>query len=128
MTRCYIVEKFSQMGAGLVTKDEAFFPIWETGPFAAAYPSASILARRLAAAPSKEIVGRVRNLAGQIPSVWKVEKCYVRKMGFDYFVDIHIEVDGALSVTEGRAHPVKSKLLESNLRIKDGLVHVGPQV
>jgi divalent metal cation (Fe/Co/Zn/Cd) transporter len=51
---------------------------------------------------------------------------HVRKMGFDYFVDIHIEVDGALSVTEGRAHAVKSKLLESNLRIKDGLVHVEP--
>jgi hypothetical protein len=75
MTRCYIVEKVSQMGAGLVTKDKAFFPIWETSPFPAAYPSASILAQRLAAAPSKEIVGRVRNLAGQIPSVRKVEKC-----------------------------------------------------
>ena len=80
------------------------------------------------AAPSKEIVGRVRNLASQNPMVLKVEKCYVRKMGFDYFVDIHIQVDGSLSVTEGHAiaHAVKSKLLESNLRIKDVLVHVEP--
>jgi cation diffusion facilitator family transporter len=80
------------------------------------------------AAPSKEIVGRVRNLAGQNALVRKVEKCYVRKMGFDYFVDIHIQVDGALSVTEGHAiaHAVKATLLESKLRIKDVLVHVEP--
>ncbi len=80
------------------------------------------------AAPSKEIVGRIRNLAGQNPLVRKVEKCFVRKMGFDYFVDIHIQVDGTLSVTEGHAiaHAVKAKLLESNLRIKDVLVHVEP--
>ena len=80
------------------------------------------------AAPSKEIVGRVRNLASENPRVRKVEKCYVRKMGFDYFVDIHIQVDGALSVTEGHAisHEVKAKLLGSNLRIKDVLVHVEP--
>lgn len=80
------------------------------------------------AAPSKEIVGRVRNLAGQNPMVRKVEKCYVRKMGFDYFVDIHVQVDGALSVIEGHAiaHEVKEKLLESDLRIKDVLVHIEP--
>src|ERR1700722_7377144 len=80
------------------------------------------------AAPSKEIVGWVRNLASQNIMVRKVEKCYVRKMGFDYFVDIHIQVDGSLSVTEGHAiaHAVKSELLESNLRIKDVLVHVEP--
>ena len=80
------------------------------------------------AAPSKEIVGRIRDLASQNPLVRKVEKCYVRKMGFDYFVDIHIQVDGTLSVTQGHAiaHAVKAKLLESKLRIKDVLVHVEP--
>ncbi|MGI8635435.1 MAG: cation transporter dimerization domain-containing protein [Segetibacter sp.] len=26
---------------------------------------------------------------------------YVRKMGFDYYVDLHIEVDGKLTVDEG---------------------------
>jgi cation diffusion facilitator family transporter len=80
------------------------------------------------AAPSKEIVGRIRHLAGENPMVRKVEKCYVRKMGFDYFVDIHIQIEGTLSVTEGHAiaHEVKSTLLGSALRIKDVLVHVEP--
>jgi divalent metal cation (Fe/Co/Zn/Cd) transporter len=80
------------------------------------------------AAPSNEIVTKVRSLAAENRDVTLVEKCYVRKMGFDYFVDIHIQVDGSLSVTEGHAiaHAVKDKLLKSDLRIKDVLVHVEP--
>lgn len=80
------------------------------------------------AAPSNEIVAKVRALAGENREVKLVEKCYVRKMGFDYFVDIHIQIDGSLSVTDGHAiaHAVKDTLLNSNLRIKDVLVHVEP--
>jgi cation diffusion facilitator family transporter len=80
------------------------------------------------AAPSNEIVSKVRTLAGENRDVKRVEKCYVRKMGFDYFVDIHIQVDGSLTVAEGHAiaHAVKDKLLNSDLRIKDVLVHVEP--
>jgi len=66
------------------------------------------------AAPSNEIVEKVKNLAGSVSEVKGIEKCFVRKMGFDYHVDIHIEVDGQLSVTEGHriAHLVKDVLLE----------------
>lgn len=80
------------------------------------------------AAPSQEIVQKVRDLASAVPLVRLVEKCFVRKMGFDYYVDIHIEVDGNLSVTEGHAiaHEVKDTLLTSNLRVTAVLVHVEP--
>lgn len=49
-------------------------------------------------------------------------------MGFDYYVDLHIEVDGQLSVTEGHniSHLVKDKILKSNLGVTDVLVHVEP--
>jgi len=49
-------------------------------------------------------------------------------MGFDYYVDIHIEVDGQLSVIEGHriAHLVKDALLESKLRVINVLVHIEP--
>jgi len=82
------------------------------------------------AAPSNEIVTKIRALASENKDVRLVEKCYVRKMGFDYYVDIHIQVDGDLPVTEGHtiAHAVKDKLLNSDLRIKDVLVHVEPSV
>ncbi|MDR3713492.1 MAG: cation diffusion facilitator family transporter [Puia sp.] len=80
------------------------------------------------AAPSNEIVAKVRALASENKDVKVVEKCYVRKMGFDYYVDIHIQVEGVLSVAEGHAiaHAVKDQLLRSDLRIKDVLVHVEP--
>jgi cation diffusion facilitator family transporter len=86
------------------------------------------LAEIMDAAPPAEIVAEVRRLAATVPAVEGVEKCFVRKMGFDYYVDIHIEVDGNLTVTEGHeiAHKVKDILLESNLRVTDVLVHVEP--
>lgn len=86
------------------------------------------LAEIMDAAPSNEIVMKVRQLAGSVPLVLAIEKCYVRKMGFDYYVDLHIEVDGQLSVTEGHniSHLVKDKILKSNLGVTDVLVHVEP--
>jgi cation diffusion facilitator family transporter len=80
------------------------------------------------AAPSNEIVGKVRELAANIPKVDLVEKCFVRKMGFDYFVDLHIQVSPELTVAQGHeiAHHVKDRLLKSELRIKDVLIHVEP--
>lgn len=86
------------------------------------------LAEIMDAAPSKEIVMKVRQLAGAVPEVRGVEKCYVRKMSFDYYVDLHIEVDGKILVDEGHriAHIVKDTLLQSDLRVTDVLVHVEP--
>ena len=86
------------------------------------------LAEIMDTAPSGEIVDQVRELAAEVKEVKFIEKCYVRKMGFDYFVDLHIQVDQNLSVAEGHriAHLVKDKLLESSLSIKDVLVHIEP--
>lgn len=80
------------------------------------------------ATPGEAIVNKVRALASEHPDVLLVEKCYVRKMGFDYFVDIHIQVLDSLSVRRGHeiAHAVKDALLQSELNIKDVLVHVEP--
>jgi cation diffusion facilitator family transporter len=86
------------------------------------------LAEIMDAAPSAEIVNKVRVLAAQVAEVKQIEKCYVRKMGFDYFVDLHIEIDPEITVAEGHriAHIVKDKLLASGLSIKDVLVHIEP--
>lgn len=86
------------------------------------------LAEIMDTAPPIELRENIIAIAANIPEVREIEKCHVRKMGFDYFVDIHIEVDGHLSVTEGHriAHLVKDALLQSNLRIQNVLVHVEP--
>jgi cation diffusion facilitator family transporter len=96
------------------------------------YNAIQLLRPRLAeimdAAPSGEIVDQVRALAAEADEVLFIEKCYVRKMGFDYFVDLHIQVAPDLSVAEGHriAHLVKDKLMNSELCIKDVLIHIEP--
>jgi cation diffusion facilitator family transporter len=79
-------------------------------------------------APPQAVVDTVRSLAGEAEGVEEVEKCHVRKMGFEYFVDLHVKVNGFLTVAEGHriAHVVKNRLLEAGLKIKDVLIHVEP--
>lgn len=86
------------------------------------------LAEIMDTAPHPDIVAQVKNIAAKVVGVRGVEKCFVRKMGFDYYVDIHVEVDGDLSVREGHeiAHLVKDAILQSTLRINDVLVHIEP--
>ncbi len=80
------------------------------------------------AAPSEELEAHVRAAALQVEGVRGLEKCYVRKMGFEYFVDLHVEVDGDLSVREGHriAHMVQDAILQENPRIAQVLVHIEP--
>ncbi|MEQ8905312.1 cation diffusion facilitator family transporter [Ekhidna sp.] len=67
-------------------------------------------------------------LAEQIPEVQRVEQCHARKMGSAYHVDLHIWVDGELSVEKGHqiAHKVKDRLIESISQIIDVHIHIEP--
>ncbi len=79
-----------------------------------------------AAPPSVEFDVRVRSL--EVPGVRGIDKCRVRKSGLSHLVDIHVEVDGDLTVREGHniAGAVKHHLLSSPLHITDVLVHIEP--
>lgn len=81
-------------------------------------------------APSDELVAAISRIASLHIEVKRVEKCYVRKMGLDYYVDMHIEVDGNINVFHAHAvsHQVKDELLVSDLHIKDALIHVEPYI
>jgi cation diffusion facilitator family transporter len=79
-------------------------------------------------APGGKIVRSIRGVASSVPGVVEVEKCHARKMGLDYYVDLHVGVDGNISVHEGHeiAHRVKAAIQRSDSRIADVLVHVEP--
>ena len=79
-------------------------------------------------APGGKIVRSIRAIASSVSGVLEVEKCRARKMGLDYYVDLHVGVDGNISVHEGHAiaHRVKSAIQQSDSRIADVLVHVEP--
>lgn len=86
------------------------------------------LAEIMDAAPSEEILENVKEIAASVNNVTGLDKCFVRKMGFDYYVDLHVVVDGNLSVREGHqiAHDVKDAILEAYPRINDVLIHIEP--
>ena len=79
-------------------------------------------------APAPEIEHRVRAAAGAVSGVAMVEKCRVRKMGLEFYVDLHIGVDGRISVDAGHgiAHRVKDAVRAADRRVADVLVHVEP--
>src|SRR5213075_1722307 len=45
-------------------------------------------------APRGPIVNVVQDAASSVPGVVEVEKCFIRKMGVSFYVDLHIGVDG----------------------------------
>ena len=79
-------------------------------------------------APRGKIVRSIRRAARSVPGVIEVEKCRARKMGLDFYVDLHVGVDGSISVHEGHeiAHQVKRAIKQSDSRIADVLVHIEP--
>ena len=80
------------------------------------------------AAPSRDIVERVRRVASVEDGVRSIEKCIVRKMGFHYFVDIHVQVDPELTVRKSHeiAHAVKNRIRSKLPSVYDVLVHIEP--
>jgi cation diffusion facilitator family transporter len=79
-------------------------------------------------APDLALTQEVRRLAAGVPDVRGVEKCRLRKMGWHLYVDIHVEVDGRLTVERAHAiaHQVKDHLREQLPKIRDVLVHIEP--
>jgi cation diffusion facilitator family transporter len=79
-------------------------------------------------APRGEIVKMVREAAASVPGVIEIDKCFVRKMGLEFYVDLHVGVDARISVRAGHdlAHEVKKAIKQTNPRIADVLVHIEP--
>lgn len=79
-------------------------------------------------APPAEFELQVRNIALKVPGVIDTDKCLLRKSGFKYFIDLHVVVDAEISVHEGHkiGHQVKDKIITTNPRFADVLVHIEP--
>ncbi len=80
------------------------------------------------AAPSPEIIRKVVETSLMVNGVVAIDKCFARKMGFQYYIDMHVIVDGNISVHKGHeiSHEVKDKLVDSFQNISDVLIHIEP--
>lgn len=78
--------------------------------------------------PDPEIVGQVRRLAATLPGVEGVEKCFVRKMGYHLYADMHVKVNPEMTVVRSHAiaHAVKDKIRAELPAVSDVLVHIEP--
>jgi cation diffusion facilitator family transporter len=80
-------------------------------------------------APDPTIESEIRRIARSVDGVLGLDKCHVRKMGFSFYVDLHIVVRGNLTVREGHsiAHKVENAILENIFQVEEVLVHVEPE-
>jgi len=78
--------------------------------------------------PGEEMLGPIRNVALGVAGVRGVEKCYARKTGFQYHVDLHVEVDPELTVRASHeiATEVRARLRKELNWVADVLVHIEP--
>jgi len=77
---------------------------------------------------NEDMIIQVRNIAKEVDGVLDTEKCFVRKTGLKYFVDLHITVDSEISVKCGHdiAHNVKDKLKLEIPELENVLIHIEP--
>jgi len=80
------------------------------------------------ASPDPTLASRVSRIAAATPGVARVEKCLVRKMGYLFFVDMHVEVDPQMTVQRAHqiAHQVKDTIRRELPAVHDVLVHIEP--
>ena len=78
--------------------------------------------------PGDGIGHLVRDVAAQVPGVRAIEKLAIRRAGMRLFVDIHVQVDGAMSVADAHAigGHVKARLRAEVPRVVGVLVHMEP--
>lgn len=79
-------------------------------------------------APSPEVTDKIIKTSLLVDGVIAIDKCFARKMGFQYYIDMHIIVDGSITVDKGHeiSHKVKDKLIYSFSNVSDVLIHIEP--
>lgn len=76
----------------------------------------------------EDMVKAIKDKSLEVHGVLATDKCFVRKIGMAYIVDLHAVVDANLSVKEGHdiAHAVKDYLIKEIPDISNVFVHIEP--
>ncbi len=75
------------------------------------------------------LIDEVRVVSEQVSGVIDTEKCFIRKFGMRYVVDIHVRVSADLTVAEGHTigHSVQSTVQSHFPQIEHVFTHVEPK-
>lgn len=74
------------------------------------------------------LVSDIRAVAKQVHGIIDTEKCFVRKAGMNYHVDLHAIVEGGIPVREGHriAHVLEDTLKNALPEISHVIIHIEP--
>jgi divalent metal cation (Fe/Co/Zn/Cd) transporter len=74
-------------------------------------------------------IGELKKIITNIQNVRGVHKLRTRKLANYIYIDLHLEVDGQLSVIQGHdiSEEVKHTLIQNNSKIIDVMVHLEPE-
>ncbi|TXK76427.1 cation diffusion facilitator family transporter [Mesonia sp. K4-1] len=75
-----------------------------------------------------DFVEEIRTIATQVKGIKGTEKCFVRKAGMKYLIELHAIVDGEISVKEGHylAHQLQDQLQDDLPEISHITIHIEP--
>lgn len=75
-----------------------------------------------------DLVEEIREVSHQVEGIIDTEKCFIRKAGMKYHVDLHARVKGSITVKEGHdlSHLLKDTLREKIPELGHVLIHIEP--
>ena len=75
-----------------------------------------------------ELTVKINTISKEVEGVIGIEKCYIRKVGMQYCIDIHLVVSGNISVKQGHdiAHKLKDILCKKIEVIHSIIIHIEP--
>lgn len=75
-----------------------------------------------------DLVADIRKVSLTVDGIMATEKCFIRKAGMQYHVDLHAVVDAAITVKHGHeiAHTLKDTLRKDIPQLGHVLIHIEP--
>ena len=76
-----------------------------------------------------DLIDEIRQVSSNVDGILGTEKCFIRKAGTKYHIDLHAQVNGKISVKEGHdlAHKLKDRLRRDIPNIGHVLIHIEPK-
>jgi cation diffusion facilitator family transporter len=78
--------------------------------------------------PQASTIEMIRRVAANVEGVLGTEKCYARKTGLKYHVELHVEVDARMTVEDSHAvaAKVRSQIRHEVTTVGDVIIHIEP--
>jgi len=76
-----------------------------------------------------DLIDEIRQVSSNVDGILGTEKCFIRKAGTKYHIDLHAQVNGEISVKEGHdlSHKLKDRLRRDIPNIGHVLIHIEPK-